>query len=117
MRRTILYLLSFLVPITAAMAGRQSSADAVTLAVSCAVCQADEPIIYSGGGYKSKSSVQLDVVGPTSFSIFVKIDADGFFEANFGTALPYQSGDYTVSVSGISGHTLIPLKEISFTVQ
>ena len=100
-----------------ATAGHQSTTVAPTLEVSCTACVAGQSIVFSGSGFKSRAQVELDIQGPVSYSIITSTDANGNIYVDYGTALSYDAGSYSVVASAISGKTLTPQATQSFSVQ
>jgi len=97
--------------------GRQPTTSTATLNVSCDPCTGGEAITFYGTGYKSGSKVELDIQGPSSYSIVVTVDSSGNISVNYGSALTFASGGYLATTSAISGKRLIPQASASFSVQ
>ena len=114
---TLLALCLTFVFVLPTMARRTPSSSPATLIVSCGpTCDAGEPIIYSGTGYKSGAQVELDITGPSPYTLTVKVSKNGAIYADFGTSLTYAPGDYVVTASAISGSSLTFVTASTFTV-
>jgi hypothetical protein len=96
---------------------RQSTTPAATLSVSCDPCQVGQAVAFYGTGYKAGSQVEVDIQGPSSYSIVTTVDSNGNISVDYGTTLTYASGGYLVTASAISGKRLIPQTSTSFTVE
>ncbi len=116
-RSIVLLLLSIALLAGIALAGHHSTPPAPTLIVSCVVCAPGEAISFQGSGYKPKARVQLAIEGPVSYTIVTDVDASGNISVYYGTVLSYDPGSYIVTASAMSGNTLTPLTQTSFTVQ
>lgn len=95
----------------------QTTTTTPTLNVSCDPCQAGEAPVFYGNGYKARSTVQLDIVGPTSYSIMVIVDSSGNFAVDYGTSLSFTTGTYLATASTISGKRLTLQDSVSFSVE
>ena len=96
---------------------RQSNSPAPTLAVSCDPCQVGQAISFYGTGYKAGSQVEVEIQGPSSYTIVTTVDSKGNISVDYGSTLSYASGGYLVTTSAISGKRLIPQASASFSVE
>jgi hypothetical protein len=107
-----------LVATISALAGGQKTSTVVpTLQASCHSCSPSEAIMFSGSGYKGRSTVILDIQGPASYSISTTSDSNGNIYVSYGTVLTYPAGNYTVTASAVSGKSVSVVATDYFYVQ
>ncbi len=117
MKRSTLILLSAIFLAAFAVAGHQSAGPAPSLTASCVVCAPGEGVVFQGSGYKPKAQVEITIAGPVSYTIITTVDSNGNIYVDYGTILVYDAGSYLVTASAVSGRSITPLAQTSFSVQ
>lgn len=118
MKSTIMLIALTVFTPLALLAGKGAGTATPTVTVSCTVCTADQSLVITGSGYKSRSRVQIEIEGPVSYGITTAADSDGNIYLDFGTTLCYNPGGYVVYSSVVSGKsTTIVAVSQPFTVE